>query len=116
MPIPVQPEIQRSPYARLFGPENPNYMELPEYNVLFLKGQEQYFNHLLRTRGHVFLNEVYDSLGLDRTSQGQLVGWLRDGDFDNDICFGIIFDSRLFAKGEPIVLDFNVDGVMYDKI
>lgn len=122
MPVPVsQPEVQRSPYARLFNPDNPNYEMDSAYNVLFLKGQERYFNNLLRTRGHVFLNEVYDALGIDRSSAGQVVGWLHNPDDadstgDNEICFGVIYDARLFTPGDPIALDFNVDGVMYEKI
>lgn len=45
------------------------------YNRMFLVCQENYFNHLLVARGHVFLNEVFDALGMNRTSRGQLDGW-----------------------------------------
>lgn len=34
-------------------------------------------NDLLQARGHLFLNELYDLLGIKRIPQGNLVGWMR---------------------------------------
>ena len=91
---------------------------------MFLHAQQEYFNNMLRARGHVFLNEVYDALGIQRTSAGSMVGWVmrKDGKGDNFIDFGI-FDgdkprARDFVNGyeRSILLDFNVDGVIYDLI
>lgn len=45
------------------------------YNLMFLCTQERYCNDILRYRGHIFLNEVFDMLGLPRTKLGQIVGW-----------------------------------------
>jgi hypothetical protein len=79
---------------------------------------------MLRARGHVFLNDVYDSLGIPRSKAGAVVGWVlnRNGEGDNFISFGV-FDGttqeiRDFVNGYEgsILLDFNVDGVIYDKI
>lgn len=110
-----------SPYARFFDELCPNWSRNPEYNLLFLRGQQAYLNDLLRTRGHVFLNEVYDALGMEHTKAGALVGWLRNGDGDGYISFGIYDPTpkhKEFINGrEPsILLDFNVDGVIYDRI
>jgi hypothetical protein len=66
----------------------------------------------------VFLNEVYEGLGMERCQMGQHVGWLKAGRSRGDgfIDFGIydIFDEskRAFVNGfEPVaLLDFNVDG------
>jgi hypothetical protein len=49
----------RSVYAKFFDQFNPNYQKQPEYNLIFVKCQQDYANHLLHARGHVFLNDVY---------------------------------------------------------
>lgn len=111
-------------YARFFDPFSKSWSKEPEYNLLFLKAQQNYANDLLRSRGHVFLNEVYDMLGIERSQAGQVVGWViskNSNRGDNFIDFGI-FDgdnsSRDFVNGREgsILLDFNVDGVIWDKI
>jgi len=105
-----------SPYARLFEESNLNWRNNAEYNLMFLKAQLNAFNYKLQSRGHVFLNEVYDGLGIPRTVEGQVVGWVLDGDGDNYIDFGLMeaFSSAQLEKN--FWLDFNVDGVVYDKI
>jgi hypothetical protein len=112
-----------SRYAKHFGPGNPNWQRFPEANLMYLRQQQNWMNDKLMARGHVFLNEVYDILGLERTRAGSVVGWLRDGG-DGYIDFGIWEDRNLnkfhaFAGGEndlPIILDFNVDGSIWDRI
>lgn len=121
-------EKKRSPaghsqYARFFDANtNKNAHHHPEYNTLFLQSQQNYFNNILETRGHVFLNEVYAALGLEHTKAGAVVGWIK-GEGDGAIDFGIWSDDRMvqmhdFLTGHEsaILLDFNVDGVIYDKI
>lgn len=115
-------EHTASIYARFFDEYNRNWNRNPEYNMAFLKAQQNYANDMLLARGHVFLNEVYDSLGMERTTAGAVVGWVVSKDGDNYIDFGIFNGknerARVFVNGgEPsILLDFNVDGVIYDKI
>lgn len=115
-------EGEPSIYARFFDPLSAEWSKEPEYNLIFLKCQQNYVNDLLRARGHVFLNEVYDKLGIPRSKAGSVVGWILIGDVkDNFIDFGV-WDSegtvRDFVNGREasILLDFNVDGVIYDKI
>lgn len=118
----VQPG-QEYLYAKLFAPDNKNWERKPEYNVMFLRSQQNYANDVLRARGHIFLNEVYDMLGMERTRAGAVVGWLADGDGDGFIDFGIWDANREdqfleFVTGREgsILLDFNVDGNIWDKI
>ena len=112
-------------YARFFDQLNPNWGRDPEINKLFLRSQQSYANDLLHARGHVFLNEVYTALGIDHSEAGAVVGWriTRDGSSDNFIDFGIFHsnvnnDVRDFVNGAEgsVLLDFNVDGMIYDKI
>lgn len=94
-----------------------------DYNMFFLSGQQTYWNDRLYARGHVFLNEVLDALGLAHTPAGAVVGWIRNSETgDHFIDFG--FDKwENIAKGSildgtegHILLEFNVDGTMWDKI
>lgn len=111
-----------SVYARFFDNTTRHFRHDAEYNLFYIRSQQFYANDLLRARGHIFLNEVYDMLGLDRSKAGQVVGWVISKDGDNYVDFGIFErhheGTRAFVNGhEPVVLlDFNVDGVIYDKI
>ncbi len=113
-----------SQYARFFDKMSANWNTDAEVNLLFLRSQQNYFNDLLVTRGHVFLNEVYDALDLDHTEAGAVVGWVvaKNHGGDNYIDFGIWEGqsqaARDFVNGREgaILLDFNVDGIIFDKI
>lgn len=112
---------ESSVYARFFDESCFNWNPNPEYNMLFLKSQQNYANDKLRARGHLFLNEVYEMIGLDHSSEGSVVGWRisKDKNSDNFVDFGIFDEvSSRFVNGyEPsILLDFNVDGLIYDLI
>lgn len=108
-----------SPYARFFDESSRAWGKEPETNRMFVQCQQNYLNNLLQARGHVFLNEAYDALDIPRSKAGQVVGWVIGDDGDNFIDFGIFeaFNAN-FVNGweRSILLDFNVDGVIFDKI
>ena len=110
-------------YAKFFDQLCKDWQNNPEYNRIFLQAQQGYFNQLLQSRGHVFLNEVYSALGIEHTSAGAVVGWVLGGPGDDYIDFGIFDDLtnprvRDFVNGDEasILLDFNVNGVIYKLI
>lgn len=113
-----------SQYARFFDAASDQFEKDPEYNLMFLRRQQDYANEVLKSRGHLFLNEVYDMLGIQRSKAGQVVGWIYDTknpNGDNCVDFGIYDNregNRRFVNGYEynILLDFNVDGVIYDLI
>lgn len=114
-----------SEYAKFFDEGCPDWQKDAEYNLMFLRRQQDWANEKLKAKGHLFLNEVYDMLGIDRTRAGQVVGWIYDKENtkgDNYVDFGIydVTDERkrAFVNGfeRNILLDFNVDGVIYDLI
>lgn len=112
-----------SPYARFFDESSDKWKKDPMYNKQWVLSVQNWANNLLKTRGHVFLNEVYDALGFKHTAAGAVVGWFltNDGSTDNCIDFGLYKDAdeyRAFINERDynILLDFNVDGVIYDML
>lgn len=112
-----------SEYARFFDDGCAGWEKDSEYNLMFLRAQQQYANDKLVANGHLYLNEVYDMLGIPRTKAGQVVGWVYNAENpvgDNYVDFGI-YDihrqtNRDFVNGyeRSILLDFNVDGYILD--
>ena len=109
-----------SPYGVIFDETNNNWSADEDLSMLHLKCQQQYANDILQTRGHIFLNEVYKMLGFPHTPAGAVTGWVK-GNGDDFVDFNI-FEGTFEGEdknGRTVTkwaLDFNVDGVMYDKI
>lgn len=101
---------------------NSNWQNNNEYNLLFIKSQERYANDLLKSRKRLFLNDVYEMLGLPRTKAGQVVGWIYDPEnpnVDSYVDFGLYSDNLSYSDyvngyDNAILLDFNVDGNIWD--
>lgn len=112
-----------SAYSKFFDESNPNWEKNPESNRIFLQLKQNYANHLLQTRGYLFLNDVYEMLEMEKTQAGQIMGWKYYRDTEqakangssNFVDFGIFNANseaaRNFVNGfeRSILLDFNVD-------
>lgn len=114
---------QYSPYARRFDETHPNWTKNPEMNRFYLKARQAQANDMLKARGHLFLNEVYDMMGFPRTKAGAVVGWLYDPKRpdlgDSYVDFGMYEiqegeDFESYAKS--YILDFNVVGDITNDI
>lgn len=119
----VNPITGKSQYARYFDETNQYWQRRPDYNRLWLKAEQLHANDRLRAQGHLFLNEVYDSMGFERTQEGSVVGWILNGDGDGYVDFGVFDNTNdpqaiAFVEGREgsVLVDFNVDGVIWDKI
>lgn len=103
-------------HARIFDYTCHGWSKYAYKNKLFLLYQQNYANNLLKLRGYLFLNEVYDMLGMSRTNAGQRVGWVYDPENpvgDNYVDFGIFDDRNVDFVNESktsVLLEFNVDG------
>ncbi len=119
-------DAQPSIYGKFFDETCAGWSKNPEYNLMFLRNQQNWANDKLRAQGHLFLNEVYDTLGIPRTQAGQIVGWMANanekGIGDGFVDFGIyqIADenNRAFVNGfeHTVGLDFNCDGVIIGTV
>lgn len=112
-----------SEYAKIFDELSLEWKPDAEYNKMFLLSVQEACNQKLRSHGKLFLNEVYDALGLPETKAGQVVGWIYDEENDkgdNFIQFLDLSDpsKKLFIDGyeKSVLLDFNVDGCIWDKL
>lgn len=116
----VVPSGQSSPYARLFDESSPKWQKGAGLNRFFIQTQERFANEKLRAQGHLFLNEVYDSLGFERSPEAQMVGWVyKNDEGDGYVDFGLLEDEniRFMNDSEPCIwLDFNVDGPILNMI
>lgn len=124
----VRTSTPLSPYARCFDESNENYKSNATNNLTFLEAQERVLNDRLKVKGMLLLNDVYDSLGMDRSQAGSMVGWVYDPSnesLENYIDFGLyhltgdedVDEARFdFMAGheKSVWLDFNVDGPVYD--
>lgn len=110
-------------YARFFDESCKGWTKSPEDNLRFLKMVQAWANKKLQADGYLYLNDVYDALGIPKTKAGHVVGWIFDEAHpvgDNFVDFGI-YDlynekARDFVNGyeRVILLDFNVDGNIWE--
>lgn len=115
-----------SPYARFFSKDTSNaWSPEPEYNLFFLRSAQMFANDRLKAKGHVFLNEIFDDLGLERTKAGAVTGWVKNNPRGGDgyIDFGIFDGDKrdqmhdfVTGREDVILLDFNVDGIVHDLL
>ena len=115
---PVDRELYSvSPYARWFNETCLGWTNNPETNKYYLLQQQHYANELLKMRGYLFLNEVYDILGIPRTKAGQVVGWIfKEGNFVDIGLFKTYNKNFVNGYEKSTLLDFNVDGIILDRI
>lgn len=113
-----------SEYAKFYDDGCTGWCKDSEHNLMFLRRQQDYANERLQSKGYLFLNEVYDMLGIPKTAAGQVVGWIyneKNPTGANYVDFGIydIYNekARDFVNGyeKSILLDFNVDGYILDE-
>lgn len=106
-------------FARFFDDGCTGWDKNPEFSLTFLKRQQDWANEKLKRQGYLFINDVYEMLGIPKCSGGQVVGWIYDEKNpigDNYVDFGIydLYNEkrRDFVNGyeRVILLDFNHDG------
>lgn len=130
-----------SEYAKFFSPTNEDgTMNLQfkwkdamkfrpdmDSNISWIGIIEAAANKRLKDEGYLFLNDVLDMLGMSKTIAGQVVGWIYDPEnpnIDSYVSFGSykVIYKRAIKNGvdleyeDCILLDFNVDGPILEKL
>ena len=112
-------------YSRLFTGDCLNWHNNMDFNFDYLEAMEKHANNMLKSHGHLFLNEVFDMLGYPRTDVGAVSGWryyTEEGDGEvmfnpKEIWNTITALSGAKVPDKSILLSFNVDpGTIYDKL
>ena len=110
-------------YARFFDDTCEAYESNMDYNLMYLRSQQNLANDKLKANGYLFLSDVYDQLGIKRTKMSQIVGWIYkpegNENGDNFVDFGILETNRETEDGgyeKAILMEFNVDGPILDLI
>lgn len=98
-------------------------------NRAFILGVEQWANNRLVTRGYVYLNEIYEKLGVPESDAGHHLGWVYKDHSTDDLMehHNRILISFVGYDGQPakdfenglepsVILDFNVDGYIDNQI
>lgn len=114
---------ERSPYIKYFTKANKFWTKDDDYIQFLFSQKKKYLNVLFKEKGFLTLNEALRELGLEETSDGMIHGWIWDKENpigDNYIQFYDHKERIPSEDGETYedayALEFNCDGLIYDKI
>jgi len=111
-----------SMYAKWWDDSSCEFQRNYDMNFFFLKTVQNFMNEKLRLHGHLFLNEVYDALGIPRTQEGAVVGWVLKGNGDDFVDLSIFNPANDVNRDTingyscPFLIDPNVDGIIWNLI
>lgn len=90
---------ERSDIVVIISPRSTAYANTDaEVTTMWLRSVLEHMSQLKAVRGHLFVNEVYDALGLARSRWGAVDGWFET---EVDISFknvGEVFEVRMFVE------------------
>ena len=101
-----------SKYAINFDERCIGWCAETKYNRMLGVNLENWFNDILRSRGYVFLRDIYESLGTPITRDSCIAGWKRDNESD-DVFVKITIQE--VGRSSNLALDFNVEENILDK-
>lgn len=63
------------PYAKVFDDTHSDWKQDPEMNLFYLRARQAQANDMLKSQGHLFLNEVYDMSVLYSPAERHKIEW-----------------------------------------
>ena len=126
----VEKEVETVPFdedgnegCRFFFSEDTSKCWQPTkiLNDMTLQASRNYMQNKFEIQGFLFLNDVLESLGMEKVPDGQLVGWLKGmGDPYIDYRIQEVYRPSRKNNGTDFevvyILDFNHCGIIWDKI
>lgn len=92
-------------YVKRYDKNAKYWMNNAEYNQYFIRMMINHFNTLLKTRGYVFLKDIYEYLGMPITRDSIIVGWIDSPTKYVDIVYEQASDTEFMLK-------FRTDGII----
>lgn len=116
-----------SGFSIVFDAGDPGWDPTPDACMHYLELIQRTATDRLRSKGYLTLNEVYEMFGHPATKAGLVNGWVfkKDSVGDNEVSFFLenIYREIRAAENEGTTLynrgyivDFNIDGYIYDQI
>lgn len=69
-----------------------------EHNYQYVKSQMSLTGEILRIRGWICLNDIYNALGMPRTKEGQV--------------YGLVYDDKSVENFFELITDFDTDNLI----
>lgn len=93
--------------VKCFDCNHPLWTNDKEYNMLVVKMILNNCYKKFRRRHFLFLNDVYQELGMSLTRQGQIAGWVFDKDHAKDYMWTVWtkddgYDNDVYITFEPL--------------
>lgn len=109
-------------YVKYFTRSNPYWDDCQDYVELLFNSQQSYANDRLRIEKVLTLNDVYESLGFQKTKAGMVVGWMLDEENENSDNYVEFRVHKIYIPNEDgteelaYAIDFNADGNIYKRM
>ena len=124
----IDPDTNFNVYCKFFDESSPLWTKSPDENKWRLAQAQREAQMKLQRDGYLFLNDVYRSLGIRETREGQIAGWIYEyhadqpSEEETTVDFGLrnVNDEgvRTFVNGysPSVLLDFNANGHLRPNI
>jgi hypothetical protein len=90
------------------------FQESLDFNINFVRIQQNNMTNKLRAQGYLFLNDVYSCFNVSHTATGQICGWFIED--QDSVDFVDITVTPLHDGRGSFMLDFNVAGNVFHML
>ena len=94
------------------------YVGNAQQDLEFLDGVERVLRNTFWARGWLVVNDVLDALGMERTTEGMYLGWVKGCGSEPELGHRDQFNHKFLAghPNEPVYIQMNVHGNVYQML